>query len=52
MDYQRAVEVIEFFKPRLRQNGLNDLADAIDTIMLNNAKNDAEKESIWKQTKL
>lgn len=44
MDYQRAVEVIEFFKPRLRQNGLNDLADAIDVILLNNIKDDAQKE--------
>lgn len=43
MDYQRAVEVIEFFKPRLRQNGLNDLADAIDVILLNRIKDDAQK---------
>lgn len=46
MDYQRAVEVIEFFKPRLRQNGLNDLADAIDVILLNKIKDDAQKERI------
>ena len=44
MDYQRAVEVIEFFKPRLRQNGLNDLADAIDVILLNKTKDDAQKK--------
>lgn len=44
MDYQRALEVIEFFKPRLRQNGLNDLADAIDVILLNKIKDDAQKK--------
>lgn len=46
MDYKRAVEVIEFFKPRLRQNGLNDLADAIDVILLNKIKNNTQKESL------
>ena len=45
MDYQRAIEVIEFFKPRLRQNGLNDLADAIDVILLNNTKDNAQKKN-------
>ena len=44
MDYQRALEVIEFFKPRLRQNGLNDLADALEVILLNKIKDDAQKK--------
>ena len=49
MDYQKAIEVIEFYKPRLRQNGLNVLSDAIDVILQNKTKDDAQKKNLTKQ---
>lgn len=35
MDYKKAIEIIKFYQPRLRKNGLDDLANAIDTVITN-----------------